>query len=92
MTLNTNKLALAATITIGIAYIVCAVFTAIAPETALKFLGWTLHLVNVDKFAGGVEVTLGSFILGLLPILFYSYITAYIFALLYNKLIQPPRQ
>lgn len=92
MTFHANKLSLAATITMGIVYTVCAAFTAIAPDVALMFLGWMLHLVNVEKFAGGVEVTLSSFILGLLPILFYSYITTYVFARLYNKLIESATQ
>ena len=88
MTLNANKLALAATITMSAAYVVCAAFTTIAPDVALKFLGWMLHLVDVEKFADGAQVTFGTFILGLLPIVFYSYITAYIFARLYNKFVE----
>ncbi|MBI2625366.1 MAG: hypothetical protein HYW70_03490 [Candidatus Nealsonbacteria bacterium] len=74
----------------GIVYAVCAAFTAIAPDAALKFLGWMLHIVNVEKFAGGVEVTFVTFILGLLPILLYTYLTAYLFAWLYNKLLSRP--
>lgn len=89
MELNKQKLALAATITMGITYVICAVFTALFPEVALKFLGWMLHLVNVEKFAGGVKITFGSFLLGLLPILFYTYFASYLFALLYNKFLQP---
>ncbi len=85
MILNKQKFALAATITMGVVYAVCAAFTALLPDVALKFLGWMVHIVNVEKFAGGVEVTFGSFILGLLPILFYSYLTAYLFAWLYNR-------
>jgi len=87
MKLNKHKFALAATITITIVYAVCAVFTALLPDVALKFLGWMLHLVNVENFAGGVEITFGGVILGLLPIIFYSYLTTYLFAWLYNKLI-----
>lgn len=88
MTLNANKFSLAAAMTMGITYVICAVFTALVPDIALKFLGWMMHIVNVEKFAGGVEVTIGGFLLGLLPILFYSYLAAYVFARLYNKLVQ----
>lgn len=88
MELNKQKFSLAAATTMGIAYVVCAVFTVLFPDVALKFLGWMTHIVNVEKFAGGVEITFGSFVLGLLPILFYTYFIAYLFAWLYNKLIK----
>ena len=45
-----------------------------------------MHLVNVEKFTGDVQITLGGFVLGLLPILFYTFIFTYILAALYNKL------
>ncbi|MBI4385698.1 hypothetical protein HY573_02615 [Candidatus Parcubacteria bacterium] len=80
MTLHAHKLSLAATITMSIVYAVCAVFSALWPAVALKFLGWMLHLVNVGKIADGTQVGLGTFMLGLLPIIFYSYITTYLFA------------
>lgn len=89
MELNKSKLALATTITMAITYLICGLFTALWPDVALKFLGWMIHLVNIEKFAGGVNVTLGNFILGLLPILFYTYLGTYLFAWLYNKLIRP---
>lgn len=73
----------------GVAYITCAVFTALFPDVALKFLGWMVHIVNVEKFASGMEVTLSSFFLGLLPIVFYTYGMSYIFAWLYNRSLEP---
>lgn len=88
MELNKQKFSLAAAITMGIAYVVCAVFTVLFPDVALKFLGWMTHIVNVEKFAGGIEITFGSFVLGLLPILFYTYSIAYLFAWLYNRFIK----
>lgn len=88
MELNKQKFSLAATITMGIAYVICAIFTALFPDIALKFLGWIIHLVNVEKFADGVQVTLGSFIFGLLPILFYTYLGTYLFAWLYNRFVK----
>ena len=89
MELNKQKFSLAATATMGIAYVICAVFTALFPDFALKFLGWMIHLINIEKFAGGVQITFGTLLLGLLPILFYTYIVTYIFAWIYNKLLQP---
>ena len=88
MTLNAHKLALAATITMGVVYAVCGIFTALAPDLALRFLGWMMHLINIEKFAGDVEITLSSFVLGLLPLLFYAYLFTYLFAWLYNRLVR----
>ena len=87
MKLNKHKFALAAAITMIIVYVVCVVFTALLPNVALKSLGWVFHLINGEKFAGGVQVTFGGVILGLLPVIFYSYLTTYLFAWLYNKLL-----
>ena len=87
MQFNAQKFALAATITMGIAYVICAAFTALNPELAMKFLGWIIHLTNVDKFTA-IEVTFGSFIASLIPILVYTYFGTYVFAWLYNKLTQ----
>ena len=85
MGFDKNKFALAASGTMGIAYVICAAFTAFAPELALRFLGWMIHLINLEE-AVAVNVTLPGFFGGLLPILFYSYLTAWVFAWLYNKL------
>lgn len=85
MTLNAQKFAQASAITMAIIYAICAAFVAIAPEIALKFGGWMIHLVNIEQFAK-VDVSLGEVLLGFLPILFYSYLGAYLFAWLYNRL------
>ena len=89
MELDKNKFALALAETMGIAYVVCAVFTTLWPDLALKWLGWTLHLVNIEKFAGGVQVTAGGFIAGLVQILFYSYLVGWLFVWFYNRLLKP---
>lgn len=88
MQFDKNKFALAATVTIVIAYVICAAFTALAPELALRFLGWMIHLVNLEK-AAGVQITFSGFLLGLVPILFYTYAGTWIFAWLYNRFVQP---
>ncbi len=85
MKLQTTSLALAAAATAGITYVICALFTWAAPNLALKFLGWMMHLVNVEKFAGGIQMSAGGFVLGLLPILFYSYLGGWLLAWLYNR-------
>lgn len=88
MQLNIKKFASAAALTMTAAYAVCAIFTALWPETAIRFLGSMLHIVNVAKFTGDVEMTLGSAILGWIPLALYSYFTALVFAWLYNRSVK----
>jgi len=85
MELDKNRFALAAVTTIGIVYIICGTFVTLWPDFSLQLFGWMIHLVNVDKFAGDVGVTLGGFIIGLAQIAVYGYATAYLFAWLHNK-------
>lgn len=66
-------------------YVVCAVFVAMWPGFALQLFGWFAHLVNVDKFAGDVAITFDGFILGLIQVVVYTYIGAWLIAWLYNK-------
>lgn len=87
MKLNAQKFALAATITMGVAYAICTAFTALSPDLAMKFLGWIIHLTNVDKFTA-IKVTFGGFIAGIVPILAYTYAGTYLFAWLYNRFTQ----
>ena len=88
MKIDAQKFSLAAAVAMGIVYAVCAVFTALAPEVALRFLGWMLHIVNVEKFAGEVQMTFGGVILGFLPILLYTYAGTWVFASLYNRFLK----
>ena len=88
MQFNAKKFASAAAITVTAAYIVCAAFTALWPEAAINFLGSMLHIVNVAKFTGDVEMTWGSVIFGWMPLALYSYLTALVFAWLYNRSVK----
>ena len=85
MELNKNKFALAAAHTMGLVYVVCAVFVALWLDLALRLFGWLVHLVNVDKFAGDIAITFGGFVAGLLQAVVYSYIGAWLIAWLHNK-------
>ena len=85
MELNKNKFALAAAHTMGIFYAVCAVFVALMPDFSLRLFGWLVHLVNVDKFAGDVSITLTGFVIGLIQVWVYTYVGAWIFGWLHNR-------
>lgn len=89
MELDKNKLALAASGTVGIAYVVCAIFTYLWPEVAVSLLGFVFHVLNMEKLAGGVEFSLWSAIIGLLQVVIYTFINIWIFAWIYNALIKP---
>lgn len=89
MELQKQPFSLAVSVTFGIMYILCAGFTALWPDLAMQLLGWVAHIVNVDKFAGGVEITLTGVAIGLLEIVIYGYVAAYLFASLYNRFSAP---
>ncbi|MBI2056660.1 hypothetical protein HYT91_00190 [Candidatus Pacearchaeota archaeon] len=86
--LNTQKFSLAASGTMGIVYIFCIIFVALWPNFALQLLGWLVHLVNVDKFAGDVQITLAGGIFGLIQVLIYTYVGALLFGWLHNKFLE----
>lgn len=86
MKIDQNKFALAIAGTFGVMYALCAALVALAPGVALRLLGWVTHIVNVDKFAGDVEITAVGLIIGLVQILAYSYLTARLFSFLYHWL------
>lgn len=89
MELDKNKFATAAAGTMGIVYVVCAVFIWLWPDFALQLFGWLVHLVNVDKFAGDVAITAAGLAIGLVQILIYTYAGAWIFAWLHNRFMKP---
>lgn len=79
---------MAAAGTMGIVYVVCAAFVAFWPDFSLKLFGWLVHLVNVEKFAGDVVVTAVGFTWGLVQIIVYTYVGAWIFARLHNRFMK----
>jgi len=88
MKLEVQKFSLALSVTMGIIYAVCAIFVTLWPDFSLQLFGWLIHLVNVDKFAGDVQITVFGFIIGLLQAMVYTYIGALVFAWLHNKFMK----
>ncbi len=88
MKLKTQGFAVAASATMGLVYVVCAVFVSLWPDFSLRLFGWLIHLVNVDKFAGDVGITLIGFIIGLIQVLIYTYVGGLIFTWLHNKFMK----
>lgn len=87
MELNVKKFSLAALITAVLLYAVCVIFVAIAPDVAITILGGLMHITNVSQFVYEVEVSFYGVLFGLIPVLIYSYLGAFIFASVYNKFI-----
>lgn len=85
MELKKGKLALAAAATFGVAYVVCAIFVILWPDFSIQLVGWLFHLLNVEQFAGDVAITPGAFIGGLVEVIVYSYLVAWLFAWFYNR-------
>ncbi len=88
MELDKNKFSLAAASTMGVVYVVCAGFVLLWPAFTLQLFGWLVHIVNVDKFAGDVQITLVGFAIGLVQAFVYTYGAAWIFAWLHNRFIK----
>ena len=88
MHLQIHKFALAAAGTLGLVYLVCAAFVAVAPEAAMTLLGWLTHIVNVDKFAGDVAITFPALLFGLIQVVVYAYLMMAIFAWLHNHFVR----
>ena len=88
MKLEIQKFSVALAVTMGIIYVICAIFVALWPDFALQLFGWLVHLVNVDKFAGDVQMTVLGFVIGLLQAMIYTYVGALVFAWLHNKFMK----
>ena len=83
MELDKNKFSLAASVTMGVIYVVCAVFVWLWPNFAIQLFGWLTHLVNLT-----VDVTLTGAVYGLLQVVVYTYVGAWIFAWLHNRFMR----
>lgn len=88
MQLNAKKLANATTLAVGILYVVCTIFVAGAPDVAMSIATGMMHIPTLGETLGEVEVTLDGFLLGFIPLLVYSYVGAYLVAVLYNRAVR----
>lgn len=84
MELHKHAFALGVAKTMGVIYILCAIFVKIAPEISTRLMGYVTHLVNL-KIQDNVVVTLRGTIVGLVEVFVLTYIGAWLFAWLINK-------
>lgn len=84
MHLQKNQFALAAAGAMGLVYVVCALVVVLAPNLAMTLFSWLTHLVNLEV----AEITWASFFGGIMQVLVYTYVVAWIFAGLHNKFVR----
>jgi len=82
--LNVRSLFLATAIITGIAYLICILFMAVAPQATMAFFSYVLHL-NLSGITP--NVTLASFSVGLLVWSVGTGLYSALVARLYNKLL-----
>ncbi len=92
MKLNTKKFSLAAALTMAIIYVICTAFVAMFPEISTKILGWMIHLTLGDEVMRGQTITAVGFLVSLIQLVFYAYLSAWIFSSLYNKFVERNEQ
>ena len=49
-------------------------------------VGWVAHIVNVEKFAGDVQITFGGVVIGLVQVVIYVYLFVLLFGAVYNSM------
>lgn len=86
MSLNHQKLALAAAAVMSAFFIVCAAFTALLPNLAFKLFGW-LMMLDLTEFISQLDLSAAAIIGGLAQTFIYTYVFVWFLAWLYNKLL-----
>ena len=87
MSLDKNKFSFSIASTAGIIYIVCSIFVYLWPDVSSSLMQWLTHLANLDERA----VTLPAVLGGLVQVVVYSYIAAWIFAFIHNHSLRSSR-
>ena len=88
MKLNKQRFALRSALVMGGLYVLCTAFVALFPVFAMKLTAAMFHMVEISKSAGSFQVTFSNFVLGIIPLLFYTYILAWLFAWIFEKSVE----
>jgi len=84
MKLNSPKLAAAATGAAALCYIGCSLFTYFFPVYSLQLTANLFHISTLQWVEQQIMITPANVLSGLLQVCVYSYIYAFLLALLYN--------
>jgi len=85
MRLDTRAFAIAAGMTAAMLFVLCAAGVAVAPGSTTAFLGYIVHL---DMSGMRRELTVASFIVGLIAWTLGTALTFGFAAMMYNRLIE----
>lgn len=75
---------IAAGLTSGIVYTVCAAAVVLWPQAVLKFFASWFHGIDLMSIAAPGNVTWGSFFLGLIGTVLFAYLVGLLFGWMYN--------
>ena len=79
-----HPIGVAAGLTAGIVYLICAVVVTLWPTLSLRFFANWFHGVDLIKIATPVQFTFWTFILGLLSAILFFYVIGLVYGLLYK--------
>ena len=91
MKLCAHKFALAAAIASGFGYALCALLMLLWPGQSLQFMASLMHMTSLSILAPYFQVTIFNFISGIIQCMLYSYVYVFVFALIYNQLLNNAR-
>lgn len=87
MMFDVTNFAISATVTMSFTYIFYTLAMAFFPKFFVRTHASMIHLTNYNKYLNDINVTLEGFLWGLGQVIFHSFLTAWIFAYIYNALL-----
>ncbi|MBI5345348.1 MAG: hypothetical protein HZB83_08480 [Deltaproteobacteria bacterium] len=84
--LNSRVVSLSFSLTMELIYVVCALFSYIAPDAVLYIVNTWVHAIDVTKIIAPKAMGLGGLIMGFITIFIGSYIAGAVFTAVYNAL------
>ncbi|KKS33792.1 MAG: hypothetical protein UU95_C0022G0007 [Parcubacteria group bacterium GW2011_GWC2_42_12] len=88
MRLNMKKFSLLSAAAAGAVYSACTLFVILWPGFSTKLMGWLFHLSSPEAVFGTMRVTATGYIGGLLEVVVYMYVMAWIFAWVFNRTVK----
>jgi len=86
--MNAYKNALAATLTMAIAYGLCTLMALYWPEKCLQLTADILHLSDLNQFASDIIVTPQNFASGIAQLMAYTYAFVWCWSQIYQVLLK----
>lgn len=69
--------------TIGVIYVVCAILVTLLPEVSMAVAQSWFHGIDIARISSW-NVTVGSFIVGLVTSIAFAWVVGYLFAYIYS--------